>query len=562
MTVTAADKPWLKAYPAGVPAEIDPTHYRSLVDLMEESFRKYEARTAYSFLGKDFSYGDTNHASRAMAAYLQSKGLARGDRVAVMMPNMPQYPIVVAAILRAGFVVVNVNPLYTPRELEHQLKDSGAKAIFIIENFAATLQQCISHTPVKHVVLTAMGDMLGFLKGSIVNAVVRHVKKLVPGYHLPGAVRFNDALAKGARAPFNAPDIQPDDVALLQYTGGTTGVSKGAVLQHRNVIANVLQSEAWNDPVMKKIPSGEQSTSVCALPLYHIFAFTVNMMLSMRNGGKTILIPNPRDLPAVLKELSKHTFHSFPAVNTLFNALLNHPDFNTVNWRNLKVSVGGGMAVQAAVAKKWLEATGCPICEGYGLSETSPSASCNPVTNTEFTGTIGVPLPSTLMMCVDDDGAEVPLGQPGEIVIKGPQVMAGYWQRPDETAKVMTADGWFKTGDIGVMDERGYFKIVDRKKDMILVSGFNVYPNEVEDVVAQLDGVLECAVVGMPDPHSGEAVKLIVVKKNPALTEEHVRDYCKSRLTGYKQPKVVEFRDELPKTPVGKILRRELRDKK
>jgi len=562
MTVTAADKPWLKAYPAGVPAEIDPTHYRSLVDLMEESFRKYEARTAYSFLGKDFSYGDTNHASRAMAAYLQSKGLTRGDRVAVMMPNMPQYPIVVAAILRAGFVVVNVNPLYTPRELEHQLKDSGAKAIFIIENFAATLQQCISHTPVKHVVLTAMGDMLGFLKGSIVNAVVRHVKKLVPGYHLPGAVRFNDALAKGARAPFNAPDIQPDDVALLQYTGGTTGVSKGAVLQHRNVIANVLQSEAWNDPVMKKIPAAEQSTSVCALPLYHIFAFTVNMMLSMRNGGKTILIPNPRDLPAVLKELGKHTFHSFPAVNTLFNALLNHPDFTTVNWRNLKVSVGGGMAVQAAVAKKWLDATGCPICEGYGLSETSPSASCNPVTNTEFTGTIGVPLPSTLMMCVDDDGAEVPLGQPGEIVIKGPQVMAGYWQRPDETAKVMTADGWFKTGDIGVMDERGYFKIVDRKKDMILVSGFNVYPNEVEDVVAQLDGVLECAVVGVPDQHSGEAVKLIVVKKNPALTEEHVRDYCKSRLTGYKQPKVVEFRDELPKTPVGKILRRELRDKK
>jgi long-chain acyl-CoA synthetase len=482
--------------------------------------------------------------------------------VAVMMPNMPQYPIVVAAILRAGFVVVNVNPLYTPRELEHQLKDSGAKAIFIIENFAATLQQCIANTPVKHVVLTAMGDMLGLLKGSLVNAVVRHVKKLVPGFHLPGAVRFNDALAKGGRVSFTAPDIQPDDVALLQYTGGTTGVSKGAVLQHRNVIANVLQSEAWNDPVMKKIPAGEQSTSVCALPLYHIFAFTVNMMLSMRNGGKTILIPNPRDLPAVLKELGKHTFHSFPAVNTLFNALLNHPDFKTVNWRNLRVSVGGGMAVQAAVAKKWLEATGCPICEGYGLSETSPSASCNPVTNTEFTGTIGVPLPSTLMMCVDDDGAEVPLGQPGEIVIKGPQVMAGYWQRPDETAKVMTADGWFKTGDIGVMDERGYFKIVDRKKDMILVSGFNVYPNEVEDVVAQLDGVLECAVVGVSDPHSGEAVKLIVVKKNPALTEEHVRDYCKSRLTGYKQPKVVEFRDELPKTPVGKILRRELRDKK
>ncbi|GAB3190861.1 long-chain-fatty-acid--CoA ligase [Hydrogenophaga aquatica] len=562
MTVTAADKPWLSAYPAGVPAEIDPAQYRSLVDLMEESFRKYQGRTAYSFLGKDFSYDETDRASRAMAAYLQSRGLARGDRVAVMMPNMPQYPIVVAAILRAGFVVVNVNPLYTPRELEHQLKDSGAKVIFIIENFAATLEQCIAQTPVKHVVLTAMGDMLGFVKGSIVNAVVRHVKKLVPAYRLPAAVRFNDALLKGERLPFAAPEIRPDDVALLQYTGGTTGVSKGAVLQHRNVIANVLQSEAWNDPVMKRIPATEQSTSVCALPLYHIFAFTVNMMLSMRNGGKTILIPNPRDLPAVLKELSKHTFHSFPAVNTLFNALLNHPDFDTVNWRNLKVSVGGGMAVQAAVAKKWLEATGCPICEGYGLSETSPSASCNPVTNSEFTGTIGVPLPSTLMICIDDDGREVPIGQPGEIAIKGPQVMAGYWQRPDETAKVMTADGWFKTGDIGVMDERGYFKIVDRKKDMILVSGFNVYPNEVEDVVAQLDGVLECAVVGVPDQHSGEAVKLIVVKKDPLLTEEHVRDYCKSRLTGYKQPKVVEFRDELPKTPVGKILRRELRDKK
>ena len=561
-TVSAADRPWLQAYPPGVPAEIDPGQYRSLVELMEASFRKFDDRTAYSFLGKNFSYADTDAQSRALAAYLQGRGLARGDRVALMMPNISQYPVAVAAVLRAGFVVVNVNPLYTARELEHQLRDSGAKAIVIIENFAHTLAQCIANTPVKHVLLCAMGDRLGWIKGAVVNHVVRRVKKLVPPFELPGAVRFNDALARGRCLPFQPPALTPDDVALLQYTGGTTGVSKGAVLLHRNIIANVLQSEAWNDPVMQKIPANEQSTSVCALPLYHIFAFTVNMMLSMRNGGKTILIPNPRDLPAVLKELSQHTFHSFPAVNTLFNALLHHPDFDTVNWRHLKVSVGGGMAVQSAVAQKWLERTGCPICEGYGLSETSPSASCNPVTNTAFTGTIGVPLPGTRMKCIDDAGHEVPLGERGEIAIQGPQVMAGYWQRPDETAKVMTADGWFKTGDIGVMDERGYFKIVDRKKDMILISGFNVYPNEVEDVVAQIDGVLECAVVGISDDHSGEAVKLIIVKKDPALTEAHVRDYCQSRLTGYKQPKVIEFRTELPKTPVGKILRRELRDKK
>ncbi len=559
--VNAVPAAWLGAYPPGVPAEIEPAQYRSLVALMEDSFSRYADRTAYHFLGKDFSYADTDHQSQALAAYLQGKGLVRGDRVALMMPNVPQYPVAVAAVLRAGFVVVNVNPLYTARELEHQLKDSGAKAIVIIENFAHTLEQCLAHTPVKHVVLCAMGDRLGWLKGALVNHVVRQVKKLVPPFHLPGAVRFNDALARGARLTLQQPAIGPDDVALLQYTGGTTGVSKGAVLLHRNVIANVLQSEAWNAPVMQKIPADEQPTSVCALPLYHIFAFTVNMMLSLRTGGKTLLIPNPRDLPAVLKTLSQHTFHSFPAVNTLFNALLNHPDFDTVNWRNLKVSVGGGMAVQAVVAKRWLERTGCPICEGYGLSETSPSASCNPVTNTEFTGTIGVPLPSTRMKCIDDDGEEVPPGRPGEIVIQGPQVMAGYWQRPDETAKAMTADGWFKTGDIGVMDERGYFKIVDRKKDMILISGFNVYPNEVEEVVAEMDGVLECAVVGIPDEHSGEAVKLIIVKKDPALNEQHVRDYCKAALTGYKQPKVIEFRAELPKTPVGKILRRELRDK-
>ena len=557
------DRPWLAAYPQGVPADIDPTQYASLVALMDEAFRQYADRVAYSFMGKDISFAQTDALSRAFAAYLQGQGLVKGDRVAIMMPNVPQYPVVVAAVLRAGFVVVNVNPLYTPRELEHQLKDSGSKAIVIIENFATTLQSCIANTPVKHVVLCAMGDQLGFLKGMLVNYVVRNVKKLVPEYSLPGAVRFNDAIAKGQRGTFKPVDIKPDDIALLQYTGGTTGVSKGAVLLHRNVIANVLQAEAWNEPVMKSLPAGEQPTSICALPLYHIFAFTVNMMLGMRTGGKVILIPNPRDLPAVLKELSKHTFHSFPAVNTLFNGLANHPDFNTVNWKNLRVSVGGGMAVQGAVATLWLAQTGCPICEGYGLSETSPIVSCNPVTAKEFTGTIGAPLPSTLMKLLDDDGREVTtLGQSGEIAIKGPQVMAGYWQRPDETAKVMTEDGYFKSGDVGVMDERGYFKIVDRKKDMVLVSGFNVYPNEVEEVVADMPGVLECAVVGVPDEKTGEAVKLVIVKKDPALTEAQVKEYCKANLTGYKQPKVIEFRTELPKTPVGKILRRELRDKK
>ena len=557
------DRPWLAAYPQGVPADIDTAQYPSLVALMDEAFGKYADRVAYSFMGRDVTYAETEALSRALAAYLQGLGLVKGDRVAIMMPNVPQYPVAVAAVLRAGFVVVNVNPLYTPRELEHQLKDAGAKAIVIIENFASTLQSCIANTAVKHVVLCAMGDQLGWLKGALVNYVVRNVKKMVPAYSLPDPVRFNDAIAQGERSSFKAPDIRPDDIALLQYTGGTTGVSKGAVLLHRNVIANVLQSEAWNAPVMQKIPAQEQPTSVCALPLYHIFAFTVNMMLSMRTGGKTILIPNPRDLPAVLKELSRHTFHSFPAVNTLFNGLANHPDFNTVNWSNLKVSVGGGMAVQGAVAKLWLEKTGCPICEGYGLSETSPSASCNPVTAKEFTGTIGVPIPGTWMKLIDDEGNTVTeLGKPGEIAIKGPQVMAGYWQRPDETAKVMTEDGYFKTGDVGVMDERGYFKIVDRKKDMVLVSGFNVYPNEVEDVVAKMPGVLECAVVGVPDDKTGEAVKLVIVKKDLHLTEAEVREFCRANLTGYKQPKVIEFRDELPKTPVGKILRRELRDKK
>ena len=552
---------WLTSYPPGVPADIDPSRYASLQALLEESFQKYADRTAYSFMGKNLSYGETDTLSRKIAAYLQGLGLAKGDRVAVMMPNVPQYPIAVAALMRAGLVLVNVNPLYTPRELEHQLKDSGAKGIVILENFAATLQQCLRNTPVQHVVLCAMGDQLGLLKGALVNYVVRTAKKLVPPFQLPGAVRFNAALSIGSRGSFKPVPVQPDDIAVLQYTGGTTGVSKGAVLLHRNVIANVLQSEAWNQPVMDKVPQGEQPTSVCALPLYHIFAFTVGMMLSMRTGGKLILIPNPRDMKAVLKELSQHRIHSLPAVNTLFNGLANHPDFKTVDWSHLKVSIGGGMAVQAAVAKLWLEKTGCPICEGYGLSETSPTASCNPPTSTAYTGTIGVPLPSTYFKLLDDAGQEVPMGQPGEIAIKGPQVMAGYWQRPEETAQAMTADGYFKTGDIGTSDALGYYKIVDRKKDMVLVSGFNVYPNEIEDVVAAMPGVLECACVGVPDEKTGEAVKVVIVKKNPALTEAEVRAYCKTNLTGYKQPRVIEFRADLPKTPVGKILRRELRTK-
>jgi len=532
------------------------------VALIEESFRKYRDLPALRFMGKSITFGRIDELSRALAAWLQSQGLQRGERVAIMMPNVPQYAVAVAAILRAGLVVVNVNPLYTPRELEHQLKDSGAKAIVILENFAATLQQVMSAVPTKKVVLAAMGDLLGFPKGLIVNYVVRNVRKMVPEFNLPDAVRFNAALAEGQGKPFTAPKVGPEDIAVLQYTGGTTGVSKGAVLLHRQLVANVLQSEAWYQPALKKIPSGEQIVTVCALPLYHIFGFTANLMLGMRMGGCNILIPNPRDLPAVLKELSKEKFHSFPAVNTLFNALANHADFNTVDWSHLKISVGGGMAVQQATAKLWLEKTGCPICEGYGLSETSPSATCNPVDTSAYSGTIGLPMPNTEVKLLDDDGLEVPLGSPGEIAIKGPQVMAGYWQRPDETAKVMTADGFFRTGDIGVVDERGYFRIVDRKKDMILVSGFNVYPNEVEDVITQMDGVLECAAVGVPDDKAGEAVKVVIVKKNPAVTEADVRAYCEANLTGYKRPKVVEFRTELPKTPVGKILRRELRDKK
>ncbi len=555
------DKIWLKQYPAGVPAEIDVNQYSSLVSLLDDSFRRFADRLAFKFMGKSISFRQIDEASIAFAAWLQAQGLARGDRVAVMMPNVPQYPVAIAAILRAGFVVVNVNPLYTPRELEHQLKDSGAKAIVVLENFAVVLAQVMAAVPTKKVVLASMGDMLGFPKSLIVNYVVRKVKKMVPAFDLPGAVRFNDALAEGRGKTFKPQAVGPDDIAVLQYTGGTTGVSKGAVLLHKNLVANILQAEAWYQPALKKIPQGEQVVTICALPIYHIFGFNTNVMLSMRMGGANILIANPRDLPGVFKQLQGEKFHSFPAVNTLFNAMANHPDFSSVDWSSLVISIGGGMAVQSATAKLWLEKTGCPIVEGYGLSETSPSATCNPVDSTAYSGNIGLPMPNTELKLLDDDGDEVPMGTPGEIAIKGPQVMAGYWQRPDETEKVMTADGFFRSGDIGVVDERGYFKIVDRKKDMILVSGFNVYPNEVEDVVTQMPGILECAAVGVADAKAGEAVKLVIVRKDPAVTEAAVRAYCEANLTGYKRPKIVEFRNDLPKTPVGKILRRELRDK-
>ncbi|CAG9180377.1 long-chain fatty acid--CoA ligase [Cupriavidus pinatubonensis] len=554
------DRFWLKHYPAGVPAEIDASQFRSLAQLLEHSFRTYADRRAFVCMDKAITYGELDRMSAHFAAWLQSRGLRPGARVAIMMPNVLQYPVVLAAVLRAGFVVVNVNPLYTPRELEHQLKDSGAEAIVILENFATTLQQVLARTPVKHVVVASMGDLLGGLKGAIVNFVVRNVKKMVPEWELPNCVRFNAVLGEGRKLTLQPATTGPDDVAFLQYTGGTTGVSKGAVLLHRNVVANVLQSEAWMQPALNKGEPIEQVVTITALPLYHIFALTVCCLLGMRNGGMSVLIPNPRDIPGFIKELQKYKFHMFPAVNTLYNALLNNPEIGKVDFSGLRVANGGGMAVQEAVAKQWLAKTGCPIIEGYGLSETSPSATCNPTDSNAFSGTIGLPLPSTEIAIRDDDRRDVPLGQPGEICIRGPQVMAGYWNRPDETAKVMTPDGFFKTGDIGVMDERGYTKIVDRKKDMILVSGFNVYPNEIEGVAAECPGVLEVAAVGVPDTHSGEVVKLYVVKKDPALTEADVIEFCKERLTGYKRPKYVEFRTELPKTNVGKILRRELRD--
>lgn len=552
---------WLKQYPPGVPADIEPTQYASLVDLLEESFTKFADRKAFICMDKSISYRDLDQMSLALAAYLQGRGLQRGARVAIMMPNVLQYPVATAAVLRAGFAVVNVNPLYTPRELEHQLKDSGAEAIIVLENFAHTVEQVIAKTQVKHVIVGSMGDLLGF-KGMIVNLVVRRVKKMVPAFSLPGAVSFNDALSAGRGLTFNKPKLSPGDVAFLQYTGGTTGVSKGATLLHRNIVANVLQNDAWLQPAMAAPPHVDQLMIVCALPLYHIFALTACYLLAVRAGGCNLLIPNPRDIAGFVKELAKYQINSFPAVNTLYNGLMHHPDFKKLDFSKLKISNGGGMAVQRPVADQWKAITGCFIAEGYGLSETSPTLTCNPATATEFTGTIGIPVPSTWISIRDDDGNEVPLGQAGEICAKGPQVMSGYWNRPEETAKVMTADGYFRTGDIGIMDERGYTKIVDRKKDMILVSGFNVYPNEIEEVIASHPGVLECAVIGVPDSGSGEAVKAFVVKKDPNLAADDVVKFCREQLTGYKVPKQIEFRTDLPKTNVGKILRRQLRDEK
>ncbi len=556
-------RPWLNNYPPGVPAEVEIDPRMTLVDVLEQSFRQYGSRDAAACMDVRLRYRDLDDLSQALGAYLQSLGLERGARVALMMPNLPQYMVAIAAVLRAGYAVVNVNPLYTPRELEHQLSDSGAQAIVVLENFAATLEEVIEHTPVRHVVLCAMGDLLGFWWGNFVNFAVRHLKKMVPEFRLPlhdgrTVKRFNMAVAEGTRMSLRRADVAPDDVAFLQYTGGTTGVSKGATLTHRNVVANIVQTEAWFKPVLDTV-GHRQLTVVCALPLYHIFALTICYFMGARLGSMNLLIPNPRDLPGLVKTLAKHRIHMFPAVNTLFNALANDPDFARLDFSELVVSNGGGMAVQQATAEKWLKVTGCPVVEGYGLSETSPVATSNRLDKREFTGTIGLPVPSTDIAIRDDEGRDLPFGSPGEICIRGPQVMAGYWNRPDETAKVMTPDGYFKSGDVGVMDERGYIRIVDRKKDMILVSGFNVYPNEIEQVVSLMPGVLECAAVGIPDEKSGEAVKLFVVKRDPTLSEDDVARYCRDNFTAYKRPKYIEFRDDLPKSNVGKILRRELR---
>ncbi|HSA68328.1 MAG TPA: long-chain-fatty-acid--CoA ligase [Burkholderiales bacterium] len=548
---------WLKSYPAGVPADIDPRKYRSLIELFDGSIAKYRDRPAFHSMGKTITFGELEKLSRDFAAWLQTRGFAKGTRVALMMPNCLQYPIAMFGILRAGCTVVNVNPLYTPRELEHQLTDAGAEAIVILENFGHVLQEVRSRTPLKHVVVTSLGELLG-LKGVIVNLVVRKVKKMVPPYELPGALSFKQALSEGSSKTLSTPPLGHDDIAFLQYTGGTTGVSKGAMLLHRNIIAALLQYEAWLAPVV----GSERAIIITALPLYHIFSLTVNCLAMMVVGGENVLITNPRDIPGFVKELAKHKYTIITGVNTLFNALLNHPDFAKLNFSSLKLAVGGGMAVQKAVAERWKQVTGTPLVEGYGLTETSPSATANPVNATEFSGTIGVPMSSTEIVLRDDNDRDVPLGQPGEICIRGPQVMAGYWQRPDETAKAIGKDGFFHTGDVGVMDAKGFITIVDRKKDMILVSGFNVYPNEIEQVVAMHPGVLEVAAIGVPDEHSGEVPKIFVVKRDPQLTERDLLEYCKKELTGYKRPKHVEFRSDLPKTNVGKILRRALREEK
>jgi long-chain acyl-CoA synthetase len=551
------DRIWLKSYPEGVAPEVRYDEYRSVGDLFDKCVARFRDRPAYSSLGKSITYGELDKLSRDFGAWLQAKGLAKGARVAIMMPNVLQYPVALFGTLRAGCTVVNVNPLYTARELEHQLKDSGAEAIVILENFAHTLESVIGKVPVKHVVLAATGDLLG-AKGAIVNFVVRHVKKLVPAFKLPRAQRFNAALAEGAGQPFRPFETGHDDIAFLQYTGGTTGVSKGAMLLHRNILANIEQVARWLELSLK----GESPSIITALPLYHIYALTVNCLVILRLGGLSILIINARDFPAFVKELGKHRYNMITGVNTLFNALMHTPGFDKLDFSALKLSSGGGMAVQKAVADRWKEVTGTVLLEGYGLTETSPVATMNPFDLKDYSGSIGVPIPSTDIVIRDDQDNDLPIGGTGEICIKGPQVMAGYWNQPEETAKVMTKDGYLKTGDIGFMDEKGFIRIVDRKKDMILVSGFNVYPNEVEQVVAMHPGVLECAAIGVKDEHSTEAVKLFVVKKDPGLTEQDLLAYCKKELTGYKRPKYVEFRTELPKTNVGKILRRELRDEK
>jgi len=548
---------WLKSYPAGVPADVKFGEFKSVGALVDRKVVEFRERPAFHCMGKTISFGELDSLSRAFGAWLQSKGYGKGARVAIMMPNCLQYPVALYGTLRAGGIVVNVNPLYTPRELEHQLKDSGAEVIVILENFATTLEQVLPRTPVKHVVLAALGDMLGF-KGVIVNFVVRKVKKMVPPFSLPGALRFNDMLAEAAGKELKKVEVGPDDIAFLQYTGGTTGVSKGAMLLHRNILANIEQASAWLTPGL----GNETAVIITALPLYHIFSLTVNCLNMMKVGGLNILITNPRDIPAFVKELGKHPYNVITGVNTLFNAFLNNAEFHKLDFSKVRLCVGGGMAVQKAVADRWKQVTGRTLLEGYGLTETSPCATMNPLDLKEYSGSIGLPMPSTEVVLRDDNDKDVALGQPGEICIRGPQVMKGYWQRQDETAKVLGRDGFLHTGDIGIMDEKGFVRIVDRKKDMILVSGFNVYPNEIEQVVAMHPGVLEVAAIGVPDEHSGEVPKVFVVKKDPQLTEADVLEHCKKELTGYKRPKYVEFRTELPKTNVGKILRRALREEK
>ncbi|MEN3374088.1 long-chain-fatty-acid--CoA ligase [Dechloromonas sp. ZS-1] len=550
------DKIWLQSYPQGVPADIDIDHIPSLVALFEDACRKYRDQVAYISMGKEMTYGELDAATQAFAGWLQARGLQKGDRVALMMPNLLQYPVALFGTLRAGCVVVNCNPLYTPRELEHQLKDSGSVAIVIVENFAHTLEQVIARTAVKHVVVTPLGEMLGGLKGTIVNFVIRHVKKMVPAWHLPGAIKFNAALVAGRKQGFKPVALNQDDIAFLQYTGGTTGVSKGAMLTHANIASNVTQAYAWIKPVVHE----GQEFIITALPLYHVFALTANCLVFLMIGARNLLIANPRDIPNFIKEWSKYPVTVMTGVNTLFNALLNNPEFAKLDFSTMNVTLGGGMAVQGPVADKWRQVTGTPLLQAYGLTETSPAATINPLDMKEFNGSIGLPISSTEISIRDDAGCEVPQGQVGEICIRGPQVMKGYWQRPDETANVLYADGFLRTGDMGYVDKKGFVFLVDRKKDMILVSGFNVYPNEVEEAVASHPGVLDVAAIGVADEHSGEAVKIFVVRKDPAVNERMLIQHCRSVLTGYKVPKHVEFRDDLPRTNVGKILRRALKE--